>query len=75
MLSSCTYVSSSFLFPPWCSVRANIEKQIALIARGEAAYAAVLAKAVEEFSAKFQFFVQNVSAMDELFEVTNNISR
>jgi hypothetical protein len=41
-------------------VRANIEKQISLIAKGEVAFEIVIRRALEEFKQKFINFVSKV---------------
>ena len=50
------------------SMRASVEKQLDLIASGEATHAAVVAHALKQFAAKFHNFVANVDRMDSLFE-------
>ncbi|KAG2490592.1 hypothetical protein HYH03_010985 [Edaphochlamys debaryana] len=49
-------------------VRAHVEAQLDLIARGKADKEAVVAHTVEQFRAKFLFFVAKVARMDSLFE-------
>lgn len=51
-------------------VRAHVEKQIDLIAKGRAEKDAVVAHTLHQFAQKFFFFVQNVARMDQLFEAS-----
>lgn len=51
-------------------MRSEVEKMLNLIARGSADYKSVLRHAVEIFRLKFLYFVQNISHMDGLFEVS-----
>eukprot|EP00899_Mesostigma_viride_P006662 jgi/Mesvir1/15998/Mv08302-RA.2 len=51
-------------------VRRYVEQQIDLIAQGKAHFAHVVASALREFFAKFQYFVLNIGRMDSLFEAT-----
>ncbi len=50
-------------------MRSAVEEQLDLIAQGRADFAAVLRHTVDVFKLKFQYFVQNVADMDQLFEV------
>ena len=50
--------------------RAAIEKELNQIALGRADYQTVLKQTIEDFKNKFNFFVQNINLMDELFEVS-----
>ena len=47
-----------------------VEQQLNLIAHGSADFRSVLKHAVEIFCMKFQYFVQNISNMDILFEAS-----
>lgn len=49
--------------------RAEIENQLNRIIEGKLDYKAVLMDTIREFNSKFDFFVANIAAMDELFEV------
>jgi DNA topoisomerase-3 len=51
-------------------VRAHVEKQIDLVAKGEADKDAVVAHCLEEFRSKFAFFVAHIARMDALFEAS-----
>ncbi|GIL45930.1 hypothetical protein Vafri_3041 [Volvox africanus] len=51
-------------------VRAHVEQQIDLIARSRANKDAVVAHTLEQFRAKFLFFVSRVARMDALFEAS-----
>ncbi|KXZ51646.1 hypothetical protein GPECTOR_11g100 [Gonium pectorale] len=51
-------------------VRAHVEGQIDLIAKGKADKEAVVAHTVEQFRAKFLFFVGHITRMDSLFEAS-----
>lgn len=51
-------------------VRSHVEKQINLIAAGSAEKGAVVAHTLEQFKAKFMFFVGHVTRMDALFEAS-----
>ncbi|XP_003738127.1 DNA topoisomerase 3-beta-1 [Galendromus occidentalis] len=53
---------------PW--MRAAVEKQLNLIATGNANYDAVLKHTLTVFQLKFHYFVATVAAMDGLFECT-----
>lgn len=59
---------SCFLHSPHRSIRANIEKQIAAIAKGQATFEAVLSSGLAALAAQFEAFVTNIAKMDELFE-------
>lgn len=49
-------------------MRVAVEKQLNSIARGVGDYSAILKNAVELYRWKFLYFVQNIEAMDALFE-------
>lgn len=49
-------------------IRAFIEKQITLIAKGQAEYSRVVRHVLQEFAAKFAYFVAQIEIMDTLFE-------
>ena len=51
-------------------MRANIEENIALIAQGHAPYDVVVGHALAQFKAKFQYFIERIVLMDELFGAT-----
>jgi hypothetical protein len=51
-------------------VRAHVEQQIGLIADGKAQKEAVVAHTLEQFRAKFMFFVGHITRMDALFEAS-----
>ena len=51
-------------------MRAAIEEQLNLIAHGRADFNAVVRHAADTFLRKFRYFVENILAMDELFEVS-----
>lgn len=51
-------------------MRAAVEAQLNLIAEGRAKYKAVTEHALKVFRMKFEYFVLNISQMDELFEVS-----
>lgn len=51
-------------------MRAHVEAQINLVAQGKAARAAVVAHCLDQFRAKFAFFVRRIGRMDALFEAT-----
>jgi len=50
------------------TMRAALEQQLNLIAEGRADCTAVLQHAIDIFTRKFKYFVDNILAMDELFE-------
>ncbi|XP_055388808.1 DNA topoisomerase 3-beta [Condylostylus longicornis] len=52
------------------TMRSEVEKLLNLIAKGTADFKHVLRHAVEIFRLKFLYFVQNISNMDSLFEVS-----
>ena len=52
------------------TMRAAIEEQLNLIALGKIHYTAITQHALDIFEKKFKYFVHNISAMDELFEVS-----
>lgn len=49
-------------------VRSHVEKQIGLIARGEAEKDAVVRHTLAQFTSKFVFFVAKIARMDSLFD-------
>ena len=51
-------------------MRSGVEKQLTLIADGKADFQAVLSHTVDIFSRKFNYFVDQIRGMDELFEVS-----
>lgn len=51
-------------------MRSAVEEQLDLIAHGKANFKSVLRHTLEVFKMKFQFFVQNIGGMDQLFEVS-----
>jgi hypothetical protein len=51
-------------------VRSHVEKQIGLIAQGQAEREAVVAHTLEQFRQKFHFFVAKIGRMDALFEAS-----
>ena len=52
------------------TMRAAVEQQLNLIAHGQANFAEVLNHAIGIFQSKFKYFVETITAMDELFEVS-----
>eukprot|EP00743_Colponemidia_sp_Colp-15_P005401 GILK01005805.1.p1 GENE.GILK01005805.1~~GILK01005805.1.p1 ORF type:complete len:853 (+),score=115.47 GILK01005805.1:50-2608(+) len=52
------------------TVRSNIEQQVDLIAKGKAAFEAVVTHAIQNFKRKFEYFVRKIESMDVLFEAT-----
>ncbi|XP_055912245.1 DNA topoisomerase 3-beta [Eupeodes corollae] len=52
------------------TMRSEVERMLTLIAEGSADFNAVLKHAVEIFRLKFLYFVQNISNMDILFEMS-----
>ncbi|ROT81135.1 putative DNA topoisomerase 3-beta-1 [Penaeus vannamei] len=52
------------------TMRSAVEEQLNLIALGKADFNAVLRHTLEIFQLKFQYFVNNIGGMDELFEVS-----
>lgn len=50
-------------------MRNHVERQIELVAKGEADYRAVVRHTLAELKKKFSFFTSNIHRMDELFEV------
>ncbi len=50
--------------------RSAVEEQLDLIAQGKANFRSVLKHTIDVFKLKFQYFVQNIAGMDQLFEVT-----
>ncbi len=55
---------------PAAQVRAHVEQQIGLVAKGQADKGAVVAHTLEQFRAKFAFFVAKIARMDGLFEAS-----
>ena len=51
-------------------MRAAVETQLSLISQGRARFESVLTHAVSIFQLKFKYFVENITAMDELFEAS-----
>eukprot|EP00884_Botryococcus_braunii_P010708 jgi/Botrbrau1/19639/Bobra.0003s0009.1 len=51
-------------------VRSHVEKQIGLIARGEAEKESVVRHTLAQFTSKFVFFVAKIGRMDALFDAT-----
>lgn len=51
-------------------MRSAVEEQLDLIAHGRANFKSVLKHTLEIFKLKFQYFVSNISGMDQLFEVS-----
>ena len=52
------------------TMRSSVEEQLMLIAQGKANFHDIKQHALDIFHLKFRYFVQHISAMDELFEVT-----
>ncbi|XP_062517426.1 DNA topoisomerase 3-beta-1-like [Corticium candelabrum] len=52
------------------TMRSAVEQQLNLIAAGNADYDSVLSHALGIFTHKYEYFVQHVNSMDELFEVS-----
>ncbi len=52
------------------TMRAAVEEQLNLIALGKANFQMVLQHGLDIFERKFKYFVKNINAMDELFEVS-----
>lgn len=51
-------------------VRAYVEKQIDLVAKGDAEKDAIVLHCLEQFKHKFRFFVTHIGRMDAIFEAT-----
>lgn len=51
-------------------MRSAVEEQLTLIALGKADFHSVLHHTLKIFMLKFHYFVQNITGMDELFEVS-----
>ena len=49
--------------------RKTLERQLDLVAKGEADHGAVVAHALAQFAKKFEYFTANVHILDELFEL------
>ena len=47
-----------------------MERQIDLVAKGEAEKDAVVVHTLHQFAQKFAFFVSNIAKMDQLFEAS-----
>ncbi|PIK48568.1 hypothetical protein BSL78_14556 [Apostichopus japonicus] len=52
------------------TMRAAVEEQLNLIAVGKAQHSSVLQHALDIFKRKFDYFVEHIRSMDELFEVS-----
>ncbi|XP_043967800.1 DNA topoisomerase 3-beta-1 isoform X2 [Gambusia affinis] len=52
------------------TIRSAVEKQLNLIAQGKANYQQVLQHTLEIFKRKFHYFVDSITSMDELMEVS-----
>lgn len=50
--------------------RANVEKILNQISKGERDYRSVLKEIIAMYKAKFKFFIDNIHLMDELFSVS-----
>lgn len=51
------------------TTRAQIERELGLIAKGQAEYRDIVSNATRMFLQKYDYFVENLCKMDELFEV------
>lgn len=51
-------------------VRSHVEKQMDLIAKGQAEREAVVAHTLDQFARKFRYFVAKIERMDALFEAS-----
>ncbi|KAI3414014.1 hypothetical protein GPALN_011480 [Globodera pallida] len=60
-------VDSDLILP---TMRADVERQLDLIAKGKADYATMKNQTLEVFRQKFLYFVKNISSVDELFGVS-----
>jgi hypothetical protein len=49
-------------------LRSDVEKQLALIAKGEVEFDVVLRYVLDIFAAKYQYFVAKIEKMNQLFE-------
>lgn len=60
-------IDSQLVLP---TMRSAVEQQLNLIAHGKADFDSVLQHSLSIFSKKFVYFVQTITSMDELFEVS-----
>lgn len=52
------------------TMRAALEEQFNLIAQGMAVFQDVLHHGIDIFGKKYKYFIEHISHMDQLFEVT-----